>query len=52
MKMKFSNQHQHIYSCYKLLVGGILMLLEMETKPQVPKLGSIHYITYATLKKI
>lgn len=28
------------------------MLLEMETKPQVPKLGSIHYITYATLKKI
>lgn len=24
----------------------------METKPQVPKLGSIHYITYATLKQI
>jgi hypothetical protein len=28
------------------------MFLEMETKPRVPKLGSIHYITYATLKKI
>lgn len=28
------------------------MLLEMETKPWVPKLGSIHYITYATLKQM
>ncbi len=52
MKIKVSTQRQHIYSCYKLIAGGILMLLEMETKPQVPKLGSIHYITYATLKKI
>jgi len=52
MKIKLSTQRQHIYWCYKLIAGNILMLLEMETKPRVPTLGSIHYITYATLKQI
>jgi hypothetical protein len=45
MEIKLSNKCWHIYSCYKLLACGIFMLLEMETSPQVPKLGSIHYIT-------